>query len=634
MKIFISYRRQDSTVITGRIYDRLVAAFGDRTVFRDIDDIPAGKDFRAILETEVGKSDVMLVIIGPQWAGITDSQGKKRLFNPDDFVRIEVESGLKRPDITVVPVLAMGASMPAPDELPESLRDLAYRNALQVRNDPDFDHDTKRLISQLRASEPIALRLAPKVGLGALAIVVLALLWFAGSRMLSSAPPTPTSTSTAPGRIDLPITPSVTLDPGTISVGAGFGARGNGWQLYFTNPSNNQNPAALVDAAKLIGKTIVASRGVSLYEQPSQDSMILARVSSGDSFLITQANGDNSWMQVQLQDNTAGWMLTDDIVLVSATPLASAAKSQYGINIRVVDAIGRVRNTLDIAAFELDEKEITKAILEAHKGGVKVRIVADDDNGLDNPESTIPQLVAAGIPVVTDGRSALMHHKFIILDGKTVWTGSWNYTESSTFNNNENAIVFDSPQIAALYEAEFNKMFEQQQFGPHKPANEVHEVKLADGPVDVYFTPEDGVQPVLTALLSGAQKSIRLLAFSFTDDAYRDAILAAMQRGVKFQGIVEKVGWQQGEFPVLFCAQAETRSDGNPHFLHHNVFIIDDAIIVTGSMNFTHNALESNDENLLVIHSEALAKAYNDEFERLWGVAEPPTDFICPTSAP
>ena len=81
MKIFISYRRKDSTYLVGRIRDQLIAVFGDGTVFRDLDDIPAGVDFRTILEKETAECNVMLVIIGPQWAGITDEDGNKRLFN-------------------------------------------------------------------------------------------------------------------------------------------------------------------------------------------------------------------------------------------------------------------------------------------------------------------------------------------------------------------------------------------------------------------------------------------------------------------------------------------------------------------------------------------------------------------------
>lgn len=155
MKIFISYRRTDSATVTGRIYDRLAAAFGDKSVFRDIDDIPAGKDFRTVLESATGGCDIMLVIIGPQWAGIKDAQGNLRLFDPEDFVRIEVETGLNRKEILVIPVLVTNAFMPPPEELPESLLDIVYRNAVTVRDDPDFNNDIQKLITSINSSRGI-----------------------------------------------------------------------------------------------------------------------------------------------------------------------------------------------------------------------------------------------------------------------------------------------------------------------------------------------------------------------------------------------------------------------------------------------------------------------------------------------
>jgi|GEM_PF-3586844 len=151
MHLFISYRRADSEVITGRIYDRLVQAFGERAIFKDVDDIPIGVDFRKVLEKEVSDSDVILVILGKQWASITYEDGAKRLGDPNDFVRIEVENALKKTDALVVPVLVMGAGMPSATELPESLRDLTFRNAVPIRNDPDFNSDINRLIANLRA---------------------------------------------------------------------------------------------------------------------------------------------------------------------------------------------------------------------------------------------------------------------------------------------------------------------------------------------------------------------------------------------------------------------------------------------------------------------------------------------------
>ncbi len=146
MKIFISYRRADSKYVVDRIRDRLIVAYGEESIFRDIESIPLGKNFSTVLDSETNGCDVMLVIIGPQWAGITDAQGNKRLFDPADFTRIEIETGLNREEILVIPVMVMNAPMPTAQDLPESLSNLTYRNAISVRNDPDFDNDIKRLI--------------------------------------------------------------------------------------------------------------------------------------------------------------------------------------------------------------------------------------------------------------------------------------------------------------------------------------------------------------------------------------------------------------------------------------------------------------------------------------------------------
>jgi formylglycine-generating enzyme required for sulfatase activity len=158
VKIFISYRRADSTYLIGRIRDKLMNVFGDQSVFRDLDDIPAGVDFRIVLEKETKGCNVMLVVIGPQWAGITDSQGNKRLFDAGDYTRIEVETGLKRlgQGVMVIPVLVMNAAMPSPQELPESLAQLTFQNAISVRNDPDFNHDIERLIRDIKRSRGYA----------------------------------------------------------------------------------------------------------------------------------------------------------------------------------------------------------------------------------------------------------------------------------------------------------------------------------------------------------------------------------------------------------------------------------------------------------------------------------------------
>jgi hypothetical protein len=158
MKIFISYRRADSKYVVDRIRDRLIEAYDEDAVFRDIESIALGRNFSDVLDEATSTCNVMLVVIGPQWAGITDDQGNKRLFDPHDYTRREVEAGLTNKDILVIPLLVMNARMPGLEEIPESLADLRFRNAISIRNDPDFTPDMQRLIQGINEQFPSAVK--------------------------------------------------------------------------------------------------------------------------------------------------------------------------------------------------------------------------------------------------------------------------------------------------------------------------------------------------------------------------------------------------------------------------------------------------------------------------------------------
>ena len=129
--IFISYRRSDSQGEAGRLFDDLVRPFGEDTVFMDVAAIEAGRDFRKAIEEGVTKSGVLLVVMGPEWITAKDEAGTRRLDNPADFVRIETAAALRR-DIPVIPVLVRNARMPSAEQLPEDLKELAYRNAIEL----------------------------------------------------------------------------------------------------------------------------------------------------------------------------------------------------------------------------------------------------------------------------------------------------------------------------------------------------------------------------------------------------------------------------------------------------------------------------------------------------------------------
>lgn len=146
-RIFVSYRRDDAAGHAGRLYDQLREDFGDDSVFMDVDAIEPGVDFAERIERAVESADVFIAVVGRNWASVTDAAGRRRLDDPDDYVRREVAAALGRP-ITVVPVLVGGATMPAAGELPAELAHLTRRNAL-VLSDLDWHSGARRLVAAL-----------------------------------------------------------------------------------------------------------------------------------------------------------------------------------------------------------------------------------------------------------------------------------------------------------------------------------------------------------------------------------------------------------------------------------------------------------------------------------------------------
>ena len=143
--IFVSYRRDDSADVTGRIYDRLSTHFGAGRVFKDVDSIPLGRDFREVINKAVAKASVVVVVVGRNWLGREEGSAHARIQDQTDFVRTEVAAALQQ-DKPVIPVLVANATMPSESELPDDIAPFAYRNGVKVRPDPDFVHDMERLI--------------------------------------------------------------------------------------------------------------------------------------------------------------------------------------------------------------------------------------------------------------------------------------------------------------------------------------------------------------------------------------------------------------------------------------------------------------------------------------------------------
>jgi len=296
----------------------------------------------------------------------------------------------------------------------------------------------------------------------------------------------------------------------------------------------------------------------------------------------------------------------------------------------LIQKINAAQTSIHIASFEFNLTPVAEALVAAHNRGVDVRWVTDDESGLGadgNPgRGQFALLQNAGIQVRSDDRSALMHNKFWVFDGQTVWSGSTNITASGIFEQDSNVIVIHSPEVAAMYERQFSEMWDGQ-FGPQLPSTvELQSANLNGTNIQVLFSPEDHVVDKLIALVNTSQASIRFLAFSFTDYPLADAMRQRAAAGVDVSGVWETVGSETdaSELKTLFCAHIPVRQDGNPQFMHNKFIVIDSRIVITGSLNYSSSADESNNENVIILDNPDVAALYLQYFDRIWGQAHAP----------
>ena len=177
--VFISYRREDSAGHAGRLFDRLASKLGRDHVFRDVDNIRPGENFTEAIRRKIEASDVLFVVIGPRWLTAAGPHGQRRLEDPTDLVRLEIEMGFER-KMRVIPVLLPGAAMPTANELPDTLASLARLNAYEIR-ETHFDQDVRQLIAEVKFSSrlnPYLLSRARAMYLVILAIVFVAAMVF------------------------------------------------------------------------------------------------------------------------------------------------------------------------------------------------------------------------------------------------------------------------------------------------------------------------------------------------------------------------------------------------------------------------------------------------------------------------
>jgi phosphatidylserine/phosphatidylglycerophosphate/cardiolipin synthase-like enzyme len=386
--------------------------------------------------------------------------------------------------------------------------------------------------------------------------------------------------------------------------------------------------------ATIISMIIVFVLGIIYLITGRDPSGVLKTADTALPEVATLVNPPPSGTTAVPSNNTApapvvgGWW---EVYFTDPLNINDPAQWQNSVEGRLIEKINAAKSSIHIASFELDLTPVAEALIEAKQRGVDVRWVTDDEFGLEADvepgHGQFARLQQRGIEVRSDARSALMHNKFWIFDGQIVWTGSTNITENGIFKQDNNVLVIHSPQVAAIYNREFTEMWEGQ-FGPKSPSQLNEQTAVVNGSqVVVVFTSEDpAIENAIIPIVRGAQSSIRFLAFSFTDYPLAQAMIDRAGTGVNVAGVYEKVGSDTAaaELKTLFCAHVPVRRDGNSGFMHNKVIIVDERTVITGSLNFSTNAEESNDENVLIIDNPEIARLYMQEFERVWNLATDP----------
>jgi HKD family nuclease len=310
---------------------------------------------------------------------------------------------------------------------------------------------------------------------------------------------------------------------------------------------------------------------------------------------------------------------------------ANAAASQANPNnpdrqlCALIDA-APAGSTLHGAFFDIQVADVVDSFIKAKARGVDVSLVTENDYYVDSSgaiRAPISKLKAGGIPVRPDDRKGLMHDKFLVLNRKTVWTGSYNITDGGSYHDNNNALRIDSPALANIYEQEFQKMAAGDFGAGNHPAPQA--VNVNGVLMTPYFSPnrpgEGGPKAAILAELNAAQRSIQFMAFSFTDTDFEAAMAHKAQAGLQVAGSFDhsESSSQYSAYHKLAAVTGiDVRVSTNPALMHHKVMIIDGSTVITGSFNFSKNAQESNNENMLVIkNAPALVASFNAEFTRV-----------------
>ena len=284
----------------------------------------------------------------------------------------------------------------------------------------------------------------------------------------------------------------------------------------------------------------------------------------------------------------------------------------------IVNQIKNSKSSIDIALYGWSNTpEIINALINAKSRGVKIRLVYDTSKGNYYPD--INSIINLADEKSTDTPKEIMHNKFIIIDQSKVITGSMNFANTGLSGfNSDCLILINSEQLAQIYEQEFTQMLSGK-FHNEKEKIPTEAITLKDTKILPLFSPQDKIISTnIIPLINKAEKYIYIPTFVLTHEELKNSLINARKRGVQIKIIHDATNYKASNLKTLRENGILVKVENYAGKVHSKTMIIDDKYLIIGSMNFSKNGENKNDENVLIIENKILAKYYRGFFEYLW----------------
>jgi phosphatidylserine/phosphatidylglycerophosphate/cardiolipin synthase-like enzyme len=287
----------------------------------------------------------------------------------------------------------------------------------------------------------------------------------------------------------------------------------------------------------------------------------------------------------------------------------SGAYYKGGADNIIVDSINQASKSIYLAMYNFTNKNIKQAIINAKARGLEVKIITDKKY---KNTKVFKELADIGIKVVHDGTDdKTMHDKILVLDDRIVYVGSANYTVYAFYRNYENILKFDDKKIAQIYKNKITKLLvgDRSAVASYRSEN-----------INIYFSPEHNIENIIIQHIAKAKTSIQVLAFAFTNKLLSDSLIQAHKRGVAVEVVFDKDQdkyQNHSKYKELQKAGISVKFDTNPQKMHNKVMIFDDNVVLSGSYNFTRQANDKNDENVVLMTDKNIITKFKHEFEKI-----------------